>query len=126
MTVKQGNAVAGIKLIDFGLSSVQFDTVAIGKPSKTRSDMQYLFYSLSKHLELEPNEFSNLIDSMLELPTDTPIQTYIDMLLQEQAEQAEAEQAEAEQAEAEQAQAVQKKAGGFSRRNKTRKNRKFI
>jgi len=113
MTVKQGNAVAGIKLIDFGLSSVQFDAVAIGKASKTRSDMQYLFYSLSKHLELEPNEFSNLIDTMLELPTDTPIQTYIDMLLQEQAG-------------AEQAEAVQKKAGGFSRRNKTRKNRKFI
>lgn len=99
MTVKQD-----IKLIDFGLSSIQFDAVTIGKPSKTKADMQYLFYSLSKHLEVEPNEFSNLIDTMAQLPIDTPIQTYIHMLLE-----------------------AEPKQGGASRRKKyiTRKSRRI-
>lgn len=77
MTVKAG---ADLKLIDFGLSSIKFGTIELGKPSKAKADMQYLFYSLSKYLEVEPNAFSELVETLVQLPIETPIQTYVDKL----------------------------------------------
>jgi serine/threonine protein kinase len=82
MIDKQGRT---LKLIDFGFSSIKFNSIEIGKPLQSKADMQYLFYRLSsyfetKYLEGTPSEFSKLIESMAQLPIETPIQTYIDIL----------------------------------------------
>jgi serine/threonine protein kinase len=68
------------KLIDFGLSSIKFDTIQIGKQLKTRYDPNYLLYKLWLYLDINPTEFSNTLETLTTLPPETPIQTYIDAL----------------------------------------------
>jgi serine/threonine protein kinase len=80
MTVKQGNAAENLKLIDFGKSSVKFDTIEIGKPLQSRIDTQYFLYKLWLELDLEPTKFSGFIKTLSELPIDTPFKTYIEAL----------------------------------------------
>lgn len=85
MAVKKTNTIENIKLIDFGLSSINYKGIELGKPSLRRADIQYLLYSVSKYLEVKylnipPTDFPNLIEELLVLPIETPIQTYIDKL----------------------------------------------
>jgi serine/threonine protein kinase len=68
------------KLIDFGLSSIKFDSIQIGKQLKTRYDPTYLLYKLWLYLDINPTEFSNTLETLTMLPPETPIQTYIDAL----------------------------------------------
>lgn len=69
-----------IKLIDFGLSSVNFGTIQIGKKIKSRTDQNYLCSKLATYLDINPNEFSKYLETLAMMPPETPIQTYITML----------------------------------------------
>jgi serine/threonine protein kinase len=92
MTVKEGNTVGNLKLIDFGLSSVRIGTVELGKPSQSKPDMYYLFHNLKMELEgkaygsnnvdeaLLASDLFKAAESLSELPAETPIQNYIDVI----------------------------------------------
>jgi serine/threonine protein kinase len=80
MTAKQGNTAEQLKLIDFGKSSVKFGNIEIGKPLQTRIDTQYFLSKLWGELDLNTTEFSGLIQTLSELPADTPYKTYVDAL----------------------------------------------
>jgi len=69
-----------IKLIDFGLSSINFGTIQIGKKLKSRMDQNYLCSKLATYLDINPNEFSKYLETLAIMPPETPIQTYIIML----------------------------------------------
>ena len=77
-----GNEGNGVKLIDFGKSSVWFGKIQIGIPSKYRIDPQYLIQKLQTILDINPTKFSKKLETLLELPSNTQIQTYIDYLQQ--------------------------------------------
>jgi serine/threonine protein kinase len=80
MVPKTGNVASQVKLIDFGISSVKFGNIELGKPLKSRVDLQYLILKLFTTLDINPNEFSQKLEKLLELPADTPIKTYIELL----------------------------------------------
>lgn len=69
-----------LKLIDFGLSSIKFGTIQIGKQLKSKIDHIYLCSKLALYLDINPNEFSKYLETLVMLPAETPIQTYISML----------------------------------------------
>ena len=92
MTVKEGNVLGNLKLIDFGNSSIKVGTVEFGKPSKSSPDMFLLFHSLKMELEGKAYASNNVDEKLLaspifkaaeslsELPAETPIQNYIDVI----------------------------------------------
>ena len=92
MTVKEGNVLGNLKLIDFGNSSIKVGTVEVGKPSKSSPDMYFLFHNLKMELEGKAYASNNVDEKLLaspifkaaeslsELPAETPIQNYIDVI----------------------------------------------
>lgn len=68
------------KLIDFGLSSINFGNIQIGKQLKSRIDPSYLLTKLALYLDINPSKFSKSLEILAMLPPETPIQTYIDNL----------------------------------------------
>ena len=92
MTVKEGNVLGNLKLIDFGNSSIKVGTVEFGKPSRSTPDMYLLFHNLKMELEGKAYASNNVNDELLasplfkaaeslsELPPETPIQNYIDVI----------------------------------------------
>jgi len=92
MTVKVGNVLENLKLIDFGNSSIKIGEVEFGKPSRSTPDMYLLFHNLKMELEGKAYASNNVNDELLasplfkaaeslsELPAETPIQNYIDVI----------------------------------------------
>jgi len=93
MTVKEGNTVSNLKLIDFGLSSINIGDVEIGKPSISKADMPYLFNNLKIVLEGRAYSSNNVDEALLasplfktaetlsEIPVETSLETYIGSLI---------------------------------------------
>jgi len=83
MTTREG-PITDIKFIDFGFSTVNFDSINMSKgngPAVNRkSDCFTLIYFLNIYLKNVTPEFAALLSKLLKLPETTPISDYIDLL----------------------------------------------
>jgi len=78
MTLKEGNIVENIKLIDFGRSSVNFADVQLGSLKTKRDDLNNLFISTMKY-KLEEKD-RKLFSKIIKLPSETPMKTFTNIL----------------------------------------------
>lgn len=84
MTSKTGPI--NLKLIDFGFSSVNFDGAYIPKGSESSlngmADCYNLSYYFKIYVKNTTAEFAALLSKLVDLPEETPIDNYIDLLKQ--------------------------------------------
>ena len=78
MTVKNGDVVESLKIIDFGLSTVRFGDIQIGSQKKSkRTETKVLFIVLQYKLDEKTRK---LFSKIVKQPPETPIETLRDIL----------------------------------------------
>jgi hypothetical protein len=78
MTVKNGDVVESLKIIDFGLSTVRFGDIQIGSQKKPkRTETEGLFIILKYELDEKTRK---LFSKIVKQPPETPIETLRDIL----------------------------------------------
>ena len=86
MTSKSGPIIDNLKLIDFGFSSVNFDGIYIPKGSESSlngmADCYNLSYYFKMYVKNTTPEFVGLLTKLVDLPEETPIDNYVDVLKQ--------------------------------------------
>lgn len=78
MTVKTGDIVENLKLIDFGMSQIKIGNIEIGKQKKLINDAGDLWKRIKYDMD---SRYRSPFDKILRLPVETPIQVLTNIFI---------------------------------------------
>ena len=80
MTIPVGHIVDNLKIIDFGLSYVNIDGVAIGELGRNMNDFYNISFYMQAYATNISKSFNAVLETIVDLPDDTAPAVYLETI----------------------------------------------